>query len=402
MTSLYTALLGILNIIGIYFLRNKIIDLIARLFQNLIKPIDYIIDFLTGSFSSISRLNYRQQVLNFCIVIVAIVLVWSEYTTLNEAVESVFSTELDGINFFGINIQWSIFTAISYIAIATVIGFIGLELIHFRSLLQGLLYNDIDQNNTVPLNTKRIIFVSFLFLILIVLAYLQGELAIYRYVGLSNIEELTAVNEYDRDIKWFFFLLGFLTPIIAALALMSLDIFLSIIAKFLAVILAFVQRILAAIFYGLEILIKLISSPIDKFLELFNIYQPENINKLNKDNVKMAQRLSPLGDSDVVFNKNMAELYNLYNINVLTSNSLVFISDYPKIKISIPTVDFHVKKDTKFSDFTTYLKGKYIVLNKTKLEYYYIDANGFYTQIDDSETILPYFKKTNVINIEIK
>ncbi|GAA3616524.1 hypothetical protein Q4Q39_01060 [Flavivirga amylovorans] len=389
------------NIIGLYFFRNKLLDLISRFIQNLNRPLDFIANFLTGAFTSIIRLNYRQQVLHFIIVLIAVVLVLSEFSTLNEVIGATSFEGTKGVNLGFVSVSWSLFSAISYITISTFLGFIGLELINFRRLLQGILFNDPENVSKGTISLKlKIIFISFCFLALIGLAYLQGELALFRYEELAEENVSDALVKYDGYIKGFYFALGFMTPIIAAIALISIDIFLAIIAKGLVVIINALQMILSAIFYALEILILLLSSPIDKLLEFFGIFQPERINAMNKDTATPAARLAPLGNESSIFLQNIGEIFNNYNQGMIINRKLTLICDSPSFKLAIPSSDLQIKKHTTFIEVIQLIRRKYPVLESLNLELKYIDVNGVLTKIKEDEIILDYIRLTNFIYIE--
>jgi len=64
-------------------------------------------------------------------------------------------------------------------------------------------------------------------------------------------------------------------------------------------VLQFSQKIIAALFMAIEVLIQLIASPIEKLLKFFGIYQERNINERNKHQKRPAIRFGSLDNSPV-------------------------------------------------------------------------------------------------------
>jgi hypothetical protein len=401
-TNLLNVIFGVANVLLIYFFRNNLLDLISRLFQNLNRPLDFLFAFLTGSISSTVRLTYRQLVINFFIVVIAGILVFSEFSTLNEVVKGVSSPDLKGINLGFSRVPWSVFSAISYIAIATVLGFIALELIEFKELLQGILYNDIAKNNTGRVSkTLKYAIASALFATLFLLAFFQGDLALYRLDELSPSENTDAIKNHLTYIKAFYFALGFLTPIVAAIAFISLDIFIAIIAGFINALIIVLQKVLSAVYYAIEILIYLISSPVDKLLELFGLFQPDKITEINQDIAKPVKKLAPLGNRNVVFLQNQAELFDNYNRDLMIRRKIIFICDNPKYKIAYPCAELPYNDDTTFDAVIDILKNRFPVLIGKNLKLSFIDTNGIEINIEPNKNISDYIRQTNTIFVEM-
>ncbi|MGE0636573.1 MAG: hypothetical protein AB7P01_09035 [Bacteroidia bacterium] len=402
MDTTLSIIVAVVNVVLVYFLRNNLLDLISRLFQNLNRPLDYLTAFLTGSISSVIRLTYRQQVLNFFIVVIAVVLVFSEFSTLNEVVKGVSADNLEGINLGFAKVPWSVFSAISYIAIATLLGFIALELISFRELLQGILFNDppVISSGRVSQKLKHIIAII-LFIGLLALAFLQGDLAIYRLDELSSELKTDAVKNHTTYIKAFYFALGFLTPIVAAIAFISLDIFISILVGFLIAFIIVLQKILSAIYYAIEIIIFLTSSPIDKLLELFGIFQADKITELNMDIAKPAKKLAPLGNTSDIYLQNQAEIYDNFNRDLMLRRKIIFVCDNPKFKIAYPSSELPFDNDTKFQEVKDLIITKFPILQDKDLKFSFIDINGLLITLDLNQHIADYLRQTNSVFIQL-
>jgi len=390
----------VLNIILLYFLRNKLLDFIARVIQNINKPLDYVVAFLTKSSGPIVNLTYRQQVLNFFIVLFSAVLVFTEYHTLDKVIGAFMPEQAKGIAMFGISFQWSVFSAISYIAISTILGFIAFELINLRKMLQGIFFND---NDVRADNNKKIkyVFAILFFIALLIMAILQGELALYRLGKLSKATDFLFVK------KAFFFILGFLTPIVAAFAFISIDIFLSIWARFLIVTLTIIQKSLSAIFYAIETVILITSSPIDKLLELFHIYQIENLNNTNKNyknrkgeikEAGIAKRIAPLQSNNEIYLENRAEISRNYR----GGNKLTIISNNPIFREIYPSNDLTFNDDPKIEYIKEKFVSKFPALENTEIEFKYFNQIGDLKIANVGVKLNDLMRETNTLFIELK
>jgi len=392
----------VLNLILLYFLRNKLLDFIARVIQNINRPLDFLISFLQKSNTSIVNLTYRQQVLNFFIVVFAAVLVVSEFSTLNEVVEGFTSEKAKGINIFGLTIGWSVFAAVAYIAISTILGLIAFELIDLKKILQGIFFND---NYFEEVEKRKMIirycFAVFLLLILLAMAVFQGELALYRFGELRDTsdENLTAFLPF---IKAFYFILGFLTPIVAAFAFISIDIFLSILAKFLIVILTVTQKLLSAIFYAIEVVILITSSPIDKLLELFGYYQVKNVNDINKDKAKIAQRLAPLQSNNEIYLENQAEIFYHFTNDINIRSKLVIVSNNPAYNLMYPSNSLTFNNHLNVESVKQIFVSKFPALENKELEFKYFNTNGDLRTANTDVKLNDLMRETNTLFIELK
>ncbi|MBL7127993.1 MAG: hypothetical protein ISS16_03310 [Ignavibacteria bacterium] len=391
----------ILQMIVIYFLKDNILDLLLRFIQNLNKPLAFIINSMNGSKSSIIRLNFRQQLLNFFIVIVAIIMLIFEYGTLEKIISA--ASEEGSIMEFGLGV----FSAVSYITITVVLGFIAMELIDVKKLFQNIFYNDIpvDEENKYRYVSKvnRSIIAGIIFIALLILAYYQGELALLRYETSVSVDFILKDSQKEI-IQAFYFILGFLTPIVAALALISLDIFVAIIAKFIIFSLRIIQKGLAALYLALEIVITILASPIIKLLEFFGIFQFEKINSTNQDKVKPAIKLAPLRNNSKVFLRNIAQMINLYNMRESISNSLLFICVQPNIKEELPSLEQKIELNTTFQEIRNFLIKKYSVLQRLSFNFQYLNLSGEIVDIEESDLPINYIHIVNsiIININIR
>ncbi len=377
-----------------YFLKNFILDLVLRLIAVINKPLDYIKEFLDNSQSSIIRLNFRQKLFNFILVVVAIVMLVSEYGTLREILNA---KSVEGtISLAGQNIELGIFAAVAYITIATLLGYFALELIEIRRLFKGILYNDLedeidqtDENATFTEKLKMfftaqrifryVLAVSF-FIGLFLLASYQGQLAVERYLSTKKGGILAVIQS-------FYFALGFLTPVTAALALMSFDIFMAIIASFISMIITFFQKIVATIYNVFEAIINIIASPMIKILEFFNQYQPENLPNPNRP-AEQVGRIGRVTHGDPTFIQGIGEQHRaLHN-----KNQLIFICIEPPIREVFPSNELPINSGTTFSEVNDFLLSKHQSFNGTsELLFEYVDANGSMVLIDKTKNVEPYF-----------
>src|SRR5437588_2261799 len=185
MDTLTQAIKIALEIIFTYLLRNKILDLISRILQAINTPLDFIVSRLEKTQSSLIRLNYRQRVLNLVLVSISFVMLFSEFGTLREILNATATTE--PIKIWKLSITVGTFASLAYLTIATILGFMSLEIIDVRDLFQGIFFNDpptvqADSRSTVfdkPAFRKLIALA--LFLILIILAIFQGILGVQRF-----------------------------------------------------------------------------------------------------------------------------------------------------------------------------------------------------------------------------
>jgi hypothetical protein len=398
MISLYSIIFAVINILLCHFLKNNILDLVLRFIQNVNKPLDLLINYLEGSQTSLIPLSFKKQLYNFIVLIIAIIMLLSEFATLSAVIDA--SVTDQPLPFLGINIKLSIFAALGYITIATLLGFFALELIGYKKLFNGILFEENIENSEIKdINQNKKIMVSILFfIILILLATLQGYLAKLRY-DLSDISDnSTILIRYRAIIIAFYFVLGFLTPIIAAMALLSLDIFTAILANFLSIIIQFIQKVIAAIYFAFEAVIQLVSSPFIKILELFGIYQIENINIINKNRVKEAIKTAPLNNNNELYFENLLNIHNKFK----ALNKLTVFSKFPTFSISLPSSEFSINDKSSFKDLINYLVNKYYYLSKGKIIFQYIDRNENLKEIDNNDKILNYFNITRSILLKVE
>ncbi|PYP88793.1 MAG: hypothetical protein DMF61_06395 [Blastocatellia bacterium AA13] len=390
-----------------YLLKNKILDLLSRILQGIIAPLDYVIRKLEQTYTSIARLNYRQRVLNLVLVSISIVMLFSEFSTLKEILNTTATT--DPIEILGLQVTVGTFAAGAYMTISIILGFMSLELFHIRGFFQGIFFNDppdvsIETEKDSPQGKPKIsrvrkwMAMSF-FAILLLLAILQGLLAIQRF-QLSKKVDVVPRLEVKFALTLFYFVLGFLTPIMAAFALLSFDVVIALIAKFIAGIIQFIQKMAAVVFMAIEVIIHVISSPIEKIMEFFGIYQERNINERNKDQVKPAIRLAPLENNSPVYLNNLASIYRLSSSLGRHDGTLMFISDTLAVNFLVPSRDIKISANTTFDEIADYIKKEYVSCGGRVIEFKYVDSEGKLCSIALSHKVIDYTGFTETIIID--
>ncbi len=392
----------ILGIITTYLLRNKILDLISRLFQGAIAPLDYVIRKLENTYTSIIRLNFRQRLLNVVLVSISFIMLVSEFGTLQEILNE---TARGGtIPVLGFQLRVGTIAAIAYITIAVMLGFMSLELLQVRNLFQGVFFNDridITQPEDALRQSSRLrksMAVSFLAALLL-LAVFQGVLAIQRF-QLSGKDEVLTRLKGGFALPVFYFILGFLTPIMAAFALLSVDIFTALVAKLLVGILQFTQKVMAVVFMAIEVVIQLVASPIEKLLEFFGIYQERNINERNKDKVQPAIRMASLDNNSPVYIANLATMYRLFSSFKRHDGTLMFISDLLAVNFIVPSHEVKLSSQTTFDSIAKYITDTYASFGGRTVKFRYIDSDGGLREILMADKVLDYIRLTDTIVID--
>lgn len=391
-----------IQIFLLYLLKDKILDLIARILHGLNVPLDYLAHRLEKSQSSIIRLNYRQRVLSVFLVTVAFIMIVSEFGTLKEILNATTQTP-DPIKFFGLEISVGTFAAASYITIATLLGFVALELVKVRNVLQGIFFSDVESVLISPTasqesykidNLRKYLAILF-FILLICLASLQGILSIHRY-QLSVKLETTKDLSLNLAIPLFYFFLGFLTPVIAAFALLSLDVFISLVAKAVITLLNFIQLLVAVIYMAIEVVIQLTSSPAEKLHEIvFGKKEPKN------ETLKaIADRLKPLENKNPVYLETLSSMFRLFHPIRKYGNTLMFLSDNHQIHFSVPSVQCEIKADTSFKNIADYIKHNFPKFNGKEVKFKFIDEEGNLHEINNNEKVIGYKKFTDTIIVE--
>lgn len=398
----------LLEIFTAYLLKNKILDLISRVLQGIIAPLDFLIHRLEKTYTSIVRLNFRQRVYNVILVSISFVMLVSEFGTLREILNTTATSDMIGI--LGVQLRVGTFAAIAYITIAVILGFMSLELFDVRSFFQGVFFNDPPRHETVEpgkagvtdnldrSKAKTWIATSF-FAVLLLLAILQGILAIQRF-QLSRKDETVQNLVGGFALPLFYFILGFLTPIMAAFALLSFDVFGALVAKFLVGVIQFLQKVIAAVFMAIEVIIQVISSPIEKLLEFFGIYQERNINERNKDAVTPAVRLAPLENNSPVYLENLASIYRLFASSRKRDSTLMFLSDVYDMNFLVPSHDFKISVNTIFDEVSDYMKQRFLMFQGRSIQFQYINSEGTLCNIPLSDKIIDYTKLTDTIIID--
>src|SRR5437899_8268190 len=150
MDTLTQAIKIALEIIFTYLLRNKILDLISRILQAINTPLDFIVSRLEKTQSSLIRLNYRQRVLNLVLVSISFVMLFSEFGTLREILNATATTE--PIKIWKLSITVGTFASLAYLTIATILGFMSLEIIYVYDYFKYIYLNH-TKNYTVYTHT---------------------------------------------------------------------------------------------------------------------------------------------------------------------------------------------------------------------------------------------------------
>jgi len=401
--TIITAGLVIAQVLTTYFLRSKILDLVSRIVQGLNAPLDYVISRLEKTQSSIIRLNFRQRVLNLVLVLISFVMLFSEAGTLREILNATASN--DPIHIWRFQVTAGEFASIAYLTIATILGFMSLEILEVRDLFDGIFFNEPEKpqpnsRNTVFDKTSFRRFIAFsLLVILVVLALFQGILGVQRF-QLSSKDTTVARLNGSYALPAFYFTLGFLTPIIAGFALLSFDIFLALVAKFVIGVLLFIEKMLAVIYMAFEVVIQVIASPVEKLLEFFAIYQPKNINETNKNNVKPAVRSAPLENNEPVYLENKSAIYRMYTSFRKHGAALMFLADNYGINFSVPSEDHKISKDTQFSELVDHLKSTYQGFTGKEIQFKYINNEGNINQIPLTDKVSDYLRLTDTIIVD--
>jgi hypothetical protein len=385
------------QVLLVYLLKDKILDLIARILHGVNIPLDYLVQRLEKSQTSIIRLNYRQRVLNVVLVSVAFVMIFSEFETLKEIIDATSPTT--PFPFLGYQITVGTFASASYITIATILGFIALEFIHIRVVLQGVLFNDNEPVTISPPKEKDLkiskarnyVAVSgFVFLFL--LATLQGIIAVARYQQIPN----TNKPLLDTALLAFYFSLGFLTPIIAAFALLSFDVLLALIAKFFITLLNFLKLFVAILYMAVEVVIQVTASPIEKLYEI--IFGKK---ELKEGTLKaIADRVKPLENTSPVFLETRSSMYRLFHANRKYGSTLMFLSDSNQIHFSVPSVKCEVTESTTFEDIGIYIMRDFPKFNGKEVKFKYIDEEGVLHDISKEKKIVDFKQFTDTIIVE--
>lgn len=392
----------ILGIIATYLLRNKILDLISRVFQGAIAPLDFVIRKLENTYTSIVRLNFRQRLLNVVLVSISFIMLVSEFGTLQEILNE---TARGGtIPVLRFQMRVGTIAAIAYITISVVLGFMSLELMQVRNLFQGIFFNDrkdITQPDDALRQSSRIRKYMALacFVALVLLAAFQGILAIQRF-QLSGKDEVLTRLKGGFALPVFYFILGFLTPIMAAFSLLSVDIFIALVAKLVVGILQFTQKVIAVVFMAIEVVIQLIASPIEKLLEFFGVYQERNINERNKDEVKSAIRVASLDNNSPVYIANLATMYRLFASFKRHDGTLMFISDLLAVNFIVPSHEVKINADTTFETMADYIKETYKSFEGRTVTFKYIDGDGGLREILLTDKVLDFIRLTDTIVID--
>jgi hypothetical protein len=256
--------------------------LMYRVSQIIIRPFNILIDFLDRTAPSLNRLAFRFQVANFVLVLCAGAMLLTEFGLIQDFLEDLLNPR-DGqteaelaatspkLKMFGLELPTSAIISLSYLSIATLLGFFVFELsTSFKKVYQIILVpNEVDgaATNDGSGSEKKFYkkatfwYMLLFFFALLVLALIQGAVGIER--------EKQASKEGILTTQSLFFVTGFLIPIVAGIGLMSLHIFVAQVAMLLKLILQICKDLVIAICLKVIALVDFVSALITKTIILF-------------------------------------------------------------------------------------------------------------------------------------
>ena len=264
--------------------------LFYRVSQLLVRPINLLIYYLDKSATSIDNMKFKHHIANTVLVIAAFGMIITEYSMIQEFLQEKFSgSSSDGslvdfselgfdvpppensssqVNFLGLfSISTSSVLSITYIAIATILGFFTFELNStFRSIFHRVFEPDSLDNGEEDddIKGRRFFIFSMVFLLpLVILAFIQGFLGYEREVTIAGGDDHSIVSAALLVVT------GFLIPIVAGIGLMALHTLFAQVAFLAKVILEIIKDIVIAICLQVIALIDFLSALITKTVMLF-------------------------------------------------------------------------------------------------------------------------------------
>ncbi len=394
----------IFGYIILYFVKEYVYAFINSILQIAIMPTRHFIDWLETSQAPLARLNQTKKVLNFLIGLAAILMIFAEFGALKTSLEAVYPAA--PITLLGVKVSFSTLSSIVYIAVATFLGFFAIEWFGIRIVLQKILLNDNSEEITKhdtweglwnefkkPYFFFKMILALLFLIALFIFAYWQGELAVARDIQLVGSEKSNVTHAPSRAIS---FLLGFFTPIVAAIALVTIDIFIGVCAKIIIFILNFILKIVSAIYLFFVALIELFVAPLSLILGRMvgaNITQASTFAERTNNFVQ------PLQNSNANFAYNQSTMQRLYT----GSDRLIFVCNDPPVREVIPSNEFPIDSNSTFQDIETKLQTKHNVLANKNIIFSYVNLNnGTFSEIAKNEQISRYFRVTDSIDVQIQ
>jgi hypothetical protein len=398
----------IFGYIILYFVKEYVYAFINSILQIAIMPTQHFIDWLETSQAPLARLNQTKKVLNFLIGLAAILMIFAEFGALKTSLEAVYPAA--PITLLGVKVSFSTLSSIVYIAVATFLGFFAIEWFGIRIVLQKILLNDSSDEVTKHETWQALgeefkkpyfffkMILAVLFLIaLFIFAYWQGQLAVARDIQLVGSGKSNVTHDPSRAIS---FLLGFFTPIIAAIALVTIDIFVGVCAKIIIFILNFVLKIVSAIYLFFVALIELFVAPLSLILGRM---VGANILATGTGTEILQQRtnnfVQPLQNPNENFAYNQSTMQRLYT----GSDRLIFVCNDPPVREVIPSNEFPIDSNSTFQDIETKLQTKHSVLANKNIIFSYVNLNnGTFSEIAKNDQISRYFRVTDSIDVQIQ
>ena len=168
---------------------------------------------------------------------------------------------------------------------------------------------------------------------------------------------------------------------------------------------------LSAIFYAIETIILITSSPIDKLLELFNIYQVKNVNDTNKTYINrkgetktagIAKRLAPLQSNNEIYLENQAEIFYNYTNNINIRSKLAIVSNNPAFSLMYPSNTLTFDDNLNIESIKQIFISKFPALENKELEFKYFNINGDLKNVNADIKLNDLMKETNALFVELK
>jgi len=330
----------------------------------------------------------------------------AEFGALRTSLEAVYPA--DPITLIGVKVSFSALSSIVYISVATFLGFFAIEWFGIRVVLQQILLNDTSEETTTHETWSELgaafikpsyffkMFLALSFLIaLFIFAYWQGELAVARDMKLVGSDAKDITHAPSKAIS---FLLGFFTPIVAAIALVTIDIFVAVCSSIIVFSVRFLLKIVAAVYLFFVALIELIVSPLDLVLGRMLGNTVANYPNLNRQNLTN-NFVQPLQNDNNTFRINQSTMQRLYT----GTDRLVFICNNPSVREVIPSNEFAVSSNTTFQEIETQLQVKHSELAGQNIIFSYVNLNnGTFSEIQKDELLTRYFRITDSIDIQIQ
>lgn len=417
-------LINILTILTVFLIPIYVLGVLKyfdalfyRISQIFVRPINLLIFFFEKSSSSIHKLEFKYHVANFIFVICSVAMLLTEYKLIQEFLESFFKGS--NIKISVLVIPTSDILSISYLAIASLLGFIGFELSSsFKSVYSKVFE---PENIEVGIETKAerqrlfLIFALIFFVPLLILAFIQG------YIGYERELVIGGAENHSPGTFLLLVVTGFLIPIIAGIGLMSFHIFIAQIAAILTLILQLLKDLIIAICLKIIALVDFLSALITKTIILFLgvdgdleqalIKEQDALKQeggINIDKIKAHVKLRFLKRLHPVKFDQDEDKYSVYILDKLDLNSeytnafwkkntmfdnLTFICDKPKFRLEKNFKEVFLLKRT-FQDIADEIKNKQ--LNEPDNENLLIS----FRVVDTSKSAAKEKDITDVLNVK--